>query len=312
MRAATIALAGMYEGLRDRLRDSGQYEPLTCVCKIDRVVLTTGSLLWKAIAGIPGYTAHPEKRLWRKDYGFARRISGTGSISEIVVESKPTASWFAPFRITVIPQDETGLREGDFRLLLEVLPSVRFTVLEVAWDFPSECVVDLEFVRRYGLFGSTWLRPGSNPYHDKWGNVGSKIVRAYVKWGTSQFRIELELHVKLLRELGISDIFDFRKLRSALFPDHIRFEKLNEQRLAVPFYRSDLPLEKRRIVRKRVKQKAQRSVWEATRYLREEAHLTNVRRFLVPIPEINEVIRVALERMLAQWPKQPLRLGKKP
>jgi len=305
MRAATITLAAMYESLRDRLRERNEYESLTCVCKIDRVILTTNTLSWKAIFGVLGWRPRRRKRHWRKDYRFSRRIRGTGSIAEVVVEFERTAAWFPHFRITVIPQDDTGLLHHDFQWLLQALPDAEIKVVEVAWDFPNRCVVDLDYVRRFGLFGSTWLRPGSNPYHDKWGNVGSKIVRAYVKWGTSQFRVELELHVRLLRQLGINDIFDFRKLRSALFPDHIHFLKLDEMKLVRALRRAGLALAEQRAVRTRVKTKVQRSLWDGLRYLREEVGLKNVQRLLLPVPEMNREVHIALEGLVAQWPRRP-------
>jgi hypothetical protein len=312
MRAATIALARMYEVLRQRLRDSGRYEPLTCVCKIDRAVFTTKTLSWKAILGIPGYVVQKSTRLWKKDYKFARRIRGTDSVSEVVIAFEPTASWLAPFRITIIPRDRTGLRCQDIQLLVELLPGAELKILEVAWDFPSGSVVDLDYVRRFGLFGSTWLEPGTNPYHDKWGGVGSKVVRAYFKWETFQFRIELELHVQLLREHGIGDVFDFRKLVPALIPDHVRFARLDETKLLRALHRSGLSPAERPSVRRRVKQKAQTSLWGALRYLREKAQLRNTQRLLVPVPDMNHAIRKALEKMVAQWPARPARLGEKP
>jgi hypothetical protein len=312
MRAATIALARRYEALRDQLADSGRYELLTCDCKIDRMVFTTKTLSWKTILGIPGYVAEKPTRLWKKDYRFVRRIRGTGSVSEVVIEFEPTASWFAPFRITIIPRDKTGLQYGDLRLILELLPGAELKVLEVAWDFPSDCVVDLDYVRQFGLFGSTWMEPGTNPYHDKWGNVGSKVVRAYFKWETFQFRIELELHVRLLRKLGIKDVFDFQKLVAALIPDHIHFATLNETKLVRALHRSGLSAAERPSVRRRVKQKARTSLWSAKRYLTEKARLKNTQRLLVPVLDMNRAIRKALEKLVAQWPTRPAQLGKKP
>ncbi len=286
--------------------------PNASILRATRTVFTTKTLSWKAILGIPGYVAEKPTPLWERDYRFARRIRGTGSISEVVIEFGPKASWFAPFRVTVIPRDKTGLQYGDLRLILELLPGVELKILEVAWDFPSDCVVDLDYVRRFGLFGSTWMQPGTNPYHDKWGNVGSKIVRAYFKWDTYQFRIELELHVQLLRKLGISDVFDFQKLVAALIPDHIDFSQFDDGKLAHALDLSGLRLDIRRSVLKRAKQKAQTSLWGAKRYLREEAHLENRQRVLVPVPEMNLALRKALEKLVAQWPARPARLGKKP
>lgn len=312
MAAATVALVRTYDSMRDRLRETELYESLACDAKFDRFVVTTETLSPKAILGIPGFKASNPKRLWKRDYRFAQRIKGSGSISEIVIESGPTAKWFAPFRIAVIPRDETGLRFQDLSLLLEVLPAAEIKVLEIAWNFPSNCVVDLEYVRRFGLFGRTWMKPGSNPFHDKWGNVGSKIVRAYVKWGTSHFRIELELHVRFLRENGLRDVFDFHKLLPALVPDHILFARLDEAKLVHALRRSGLARDKKMAVLKRAKQKSKNSLWETLRFLRKEAKLKNVRRLLIPIPEANRAVAEALQRLVALWPTLPARLRNKP
>jgi hypothetical protein len=312
MRAAVIALAERYDAVRTRVREAGQYELLTAVCKIDRVVLTTSTASWYAIRQIKGYRPTPLRHLWKKDYRFAQSFKGTGSISEVVVEYERTAPWFPQVRIAVIPNDETGLLYSDLRLLLESLPGAQLNIVEIAWDFPSGCVVDLDYVRRFGLFGNTWLRRGINPYHDKWGGVGSKIVRPYVKWELFQFRIELELHRHFLQENEIGDVFNFRKLVAALVPDHIDFARLDEVKLVRALRLKGLPLKKRQEVLKRAKQKAERSLWEALRYLHQAAGLDNAYRLLVAVPEMNHVVRASLEKLVVQWPARPKQPGRKP
>jgi hypothetical protein len=312
MRAAAIALAERYDAVRTKVHGSRQYDALTAVCKIDRVVLTTSTASWYAIRRIAGYRPTPPRRLWNKDYGFAQCIKGTGSIGEVVVEYKRTAPWFPQVRIAIIPRDETGLLSSDLRLLLESLPGAQLNIVEIAWDFPSGCIVDRDYVRRFGLFGNTWLRPGSNPYHNKWGSVGSKIVRAYFKWELFQFRIELELHRQFLQENGIADVFDFRKLVTALVPDHIDFAQFDEAKLVRALQRKGLPLKQEQEVLKRVKQKAERSLWEALWYLHQAAGLANTDRLLVAVPEMNRVVRDALEKLAAQWPVRPKKTGRKP
>lgn len=312
MRAAVIALAERYDAVRWRAFETGQYKPLTAVCKIDRVVLTTSTASWYEIRRIPGYKPTPPRPLWKRDYRFAQRITGTGSIREVVVEYERTASWFPQVRIAVIPRDETGLLCQDLKLLTQSLPGAQLNIVEVAWDFPSGCVVDLDYVRRFGLFGRTWLRPGSNPYHDKWGGAGSKVVRAYFKWELFRFRIELELHRRFLQESEICVNFDFRKLVTALVPDHIDFAQLDEVKLVRALGRSNLSPVTKQEVLKRVKQKAERSLWEALRYLRQATDLGNAQRLLVAVPEMNRVIRTALERQVAQWPVRPKQAGRKP
>lgn len=311
MRAATIALALRYDAERARVHDARQYA-LTAVCKIDRVVFTTGTGSWHAIEQIKGYRPTPLRRLWKKDYRFAQHFHGTGSIREVVVQYKRTAPWFPQVRIAVTPNDETGLLYSDLRLLLESLPGAQLNIIEIAWDFPSGCVVDLDYVRRFGLFGNTWLRRGSNPYHNKWGNVGSKIVRAYFKWELFQFRIELELHRHFLQENEIGDVFDFRKLVTALVPDHIDFARFAEAKLVRALRLKGLPLKQVQEVLKRAKQKAERSLWEALRYLHQVAGLDNTGRLLVPVPEMNHVVRASLEKLVAQWPVHPKQPGRKP
>ena len=248
-----------------------------------------------------------------KDYRFAQRFHGTGSISEVVVQYERTAPWFPQVRIAVISRDETGLLYSDLRLLLESLPGVQLNIVEVAWDFPSGCVVDLDYVRRFGLFGNTWLRPRKQSVSRQMGRRRLKNRAGVLQMGAIfQFRIELELHRHFLQENEIGDVFDFRKLVTALVPNHIEFAQLDEVKLVRALRLKGLPLEKRREVLKRAKQKAERSLWEALRYLRQAAGLDNAQRLLVAVPEMNRVVRASLEKLVAQWPVRPKPLGKKP
>ena len=312
MRAATILLAERYDAIREQLLESGSYKRLDAACKSDRLVLTTDSLSWDAILGLPGYVLQKERRLREKAYRFARPIRGTGSIGEITVEHHRTAGWFPHFRITVVPRDGTGLQYDDLRSLLEILPNFAISILEIAWDFPVDCGVDLEFVRQFGLFGRTWMEAWTR-YHAKWGGTGSKIVRAYMKWETFEFRVELELHRGFLRKNGVLDVFDFGKLTKALIPHHIWFGKLSEAKVGLAVRRNGMTKVEQEIVIRRTNRIAATSLWHALRYLHQAGRLENVRqRLLIQNPEMNRTIREALEKMLSQWPSQPAALKVKP
>jgi hypothetical protein len=313
MRAAIITLAKRYDDLRESLRETGQYVPISCVCKIDRVVLTTDNLVWSALLGIPGYRADKKpRRLWNRDYLRARRIKGTGSVREIVINYRPTASWFAPFRITIIPRDTTGLQFDDLRTILELLPGAVISLLEVAWDFPSDSVVDLEFVYHWALFGSTWIKRKWNPFHGKWGNANSKFVRAYFKWDTSEFRIELQLQCGFLRHHHIDELFDIGKLSTVLVPDHIEFFTIDRKKLIGALQNAGKSSKEIKVIRARVRGKQRIGLWYALRYLRQDVGLTNTRRLLIPVDEPNRVVREAIEKLLVTWPSKPTGLGRKP
>ena len=238
MRAATILLAERYDAIREQLLESGSYELLDAVCKSDRLVLTTDSLSWDAILGLPGYVPQKERRLWEKAYRFARPIRGTGSIGEITVEHHRTAGWFPQFRITVVPRD------------------VRVFSTTTCARFSRYCLTSrLAFSKFLGFSCGLQRRPrvrqevrplwenSMEPwarYHAKWGGTGSKIVRAYMKWEAFEFRVELELHRGFLRKNGVFDVFDFGKLTKALIPHHIWFGKLSEAKVGLAVRRNGM------------------------------------------------------------------------
>jgi hypothetical protein len=305
-RKSLITLAKNYFRLRESLNDSGEFEPLSAACKFDRMVIFADELDPTAIATIPGYRAQKPEHLWNKAYAWAQRSNGTGSIEEVVVEYESSAPWFPPYRITIIPRDSSGLHAQDLQLILEHFEKFRISILEVSWDFPAECLMDLEYVRRFGLFGKTRLQPRSgNPFHEKWGNAASKVVRAYTKWEIFQFRVELELHTGFLQKAGIRDIFDFHKLIDVLLPHHIAFYELGEKKLIRELQRNGKSTAEQEQILSKARRKARSRLWSALRFLRKECGLKNVRRLLKRADGTDRVIREALEKLIAAWPKAP-------
>jgi hypothetical protein len=265
-------------------------------------------LSWADFRSIPGYRFLRERHLPKKNgYALAQPIHGTGSVKSIVIEHRRRAGWFAPFRITVIPRDATGLREEDLRTILELLTDPTFSLLEIAFDFPIWSVIDVDYVRRFGLFGKTWSPAGWNPTHQKYGGTrGSKIVKVYAKWEIDALRVELELRSRFLRRHGITDIFDFGRLAEILVGRHIYFGRMNTDKLIerLQKFRSA----KQQNILEHVANGA-RSLWETLRYLRQKVGLENTRRLLTPIHEVNRVIDEASLAWAGQWPKTPARLG---
>lgn len=310
MRALQV-LERRYHGERERRRREQDYEPLSCDFGVDRFVITVSEPIsqdaWNALRKIPGYGAAKEYRLYEQPYGRAVRIRGTASIKEFIIQYERKAGWFARYRITLIAVDGTGLRYDDLRLILGLLPAYTIVLLELAFDFPIDAIIDGVYVRRHALFGRSQPRNVANyPLWDCWGTrKSSKFVRIYVKVEIDKFRIELELHARFLRHHKIHDVFDFHRL-AEIIPQHILFAKLDWDKLATTISASGRTAKKVARVSAHVDELAD-NLWETLRYLRRRVGMKNVRRLLIPL-EINTVIRGAVQQWAAQWPSVPARL----
>ena len=313
MLLALLTLQERYVHMRKQLHEDGGYGRLECDCKTDRMVLTTQNRPWRVLEDL-GYRSRPPQRLWDQSYRSISRFRGTKSIREINVEHQPNAGWLAPYRITIIPRDATGIEPQDFRSIVEMLPDLKIVLLELALDFPLDSMIDTDYVRRHFLSGKMWLRRTSNEnkFHQRWGpSTGRMAVRAYAKWEASTMRLELELHARFLRDKEIMDLFDFRRLAGIILAKkHIWFGQIDEKKLVSRLRRNGITREEQREILRQVKTR-EASLWETLRYLRRTVHLKNVRRFLVPVSEMNQAVEQGLRKWAAHWPTAPTRLGKK-
>ena len=299
-RAARDLLRRYLAERRERSR-TGNYEPVRCEAKLDRIVLTANAIPLEALCAIPSYRAKKPRRLWKRLYRIVNRILGTDSIRKINIESAPNARWLAPFRITIEPRDETGLLFQDLALILELLPQFKIVLLELALDFPIQSVVDPSFVRRHLLCGKTWMRAGGTALHEKWGTFrSSKVVRSYAKFAILRFRIEFQLNARFLRKHQINHALDFAKLATILSSHHICFASLDDSKLREHLRRSALPHKTKTAILKSVAE-SRKSLWSTLRLLRRKWHFTNVRRLLSPLPEMNGIVLSALNKWAEQW-----------
>jgi len=239
-------------------------------------------------------------------YARVDRIGGARSVSEIIVDSEPQAGWLAPYRVTIIPRDSIGLQCDDLSSILELLGDVTIARLEIAFDFPLDSKVDVEFVERFALFGRSRSRhPRDETMYASYGSrVGAKYVRAYAR---EFLRIELELHSLDLRRLGITDMFQFHKLADLLPGRYIMFAKIDHAKLAKLLRRTGLNANERERIQNTVLQK-EKNLSCALKYLRREVKLKSTRRLLIPLG-INCVVQNALRDWAKHWPKKPFAPG---
>jgi hypothetical protein len=307
MLPALLSLQERYGETRKHLRKEGGYEGLTCECKLDLIILIATQFPFVAFKDL-GYRVPAPERLWRQLYGFVTRLKGTKSIRKINIEHGPNKPWLAPFRITIIPRDASGVVVQDFRSILELLLDFRIVLLEVAFDFPLGSVIDVDYVRRHFLSGKMNLPGGTDPYHQRWPGA-SRDIRAYAKWETVKSRLEFALGSRFLRAQEIDDIFDFRGLGEILAPKYISFADLNRAKVLQIVDKSRFTARRKAEIRAALKAR-EGSLWETLRYLRQNVGLKNTRRYLVPLTQTNDVVKEALKKWAEAWPTGPTRLGR--
>jgi hypothetical protein len=310
---AGLAFEEIYAATRLELEQSGLYEPLTSVSGIDRVVITPAEVKPEALSSIPGYVLQKARYPWGQSYRTAIPIKGSGSVSEVIVESRPLKQCFPPNRVVVFPRDTTLLRATDLAPILERLTGPKFQLVEVACDFPFASIVDTEFVERHGVFGkSRPHRVGQIPAYDSWGGrKGSKFVKSYYKPEISGHRVELEFHAPDLASSGISSLLDFEKFAVLIPEHHISFGRIDYRALECRLTAEGYGLEEARGIRQKVKG-LEWNLCAALAYLRRSIGLTNVGRILTPLDDANLAVKKGLEKWAAQWLADSTQVRKNP
>jgi hypothetical protein len=131
------------------------------------------------------------------------------------------------------------------------------------------------------------------------GRKTDKLVRCYWKKELGVFRVELELHRGLLRD--ISTLNDFLYLPDVVYPKHLQFVELDWGRLE-QYLNGKAGDKGSRIIAGARRRSA--SLRRVRRYL-DKHGVVNVHRFLVPLP-INEKVSRALDRWARQFKKGTL------
>jgi hypothetical protein len=121
-----------------------------------------------------------------------------------------------------------------------------------------------------------------------------KLVRCYRKKCLDVFRVEIELHSRLLRDVATLDGFLF--LPDVVYPKHFQFVAFDWGRLQQHLSRRPCDEGSRIIAGAR---RRSDSLQRARRYLNRKGVL-NVHRFLVPLA-LNAPVRRALKRWVRQF-----------
>jgi hypothetical protein len=280
-------------------------------CKVgpDRLEFTTSGVNEELLLTIPGLR-RTAKHLLRasSSNGFVayQRVTvfeGTNSIQRMTVRSAKRFRRLANCVVTLIAKDKFGLQPNDVLAVTSLLPDVRLTIVEIAFDFGFTSGVSGWLVRATGLFGKA--KPNQVGVFcgwDCWGNRKSaKFTRSYFKKELGVHRVELQLNRKFLRRHQINDIGDLPQLVDILPGKHIFFGDLDEEEAERQLKNVGLGLLARQKVLERVRE-AHGDLSFQLSILRKRGRLKNVRRVLAPMLA-NYLLQQALQKWARNWSK---------
>ena len=287
-----------------RQRQAGRHP--SCTVILDRVRI----LSWAPNGGtwaptIKGYRVVSDRLVCPKGqsatYGRVREYQALDSDAKISLQYQRARGFLRQWRITLVADDRLGLQPKDIAIVARQCRHYRITMMELAFDFPPTSIVDLDFVRRYALFGKSRPRRKHQRPDIQWYGTrrSAKFVRCYPKAALGVFRIELELHGQLLRAVGIDTVDDIPDLAFVLVPQHARFVTIRRR----PLKRYLLArFDKQSAARLLTNAENNNRLHDSLRQLR-HAGIHNVHRFLSnrwPTSELQN----ALAHWSARWENQ--------
>jgi hypothetical protein len=267
-----------------------------CTARLDRI---------RVVSGISGITGKPPSlpgfRIVRdsfvaqqtttRTYLRCRQLICNETGTRVYWQYFPQRRWLRPWRITIIGDDRSGLKELELARILPLCPKNELILAELAFDFGASSGIDQYFVRRRALFGKSRLNPArGGPGQIRYGTRNSaKLIRIYFKRVLNSYRVELELHSKFLRSNAVNQVSDLPVLGTAICPAHLNFVAVRWERLRRHLLRRNA----RDVLFERVKDRSE-SIHAVMRILRRN-RVNNPHRFLTPVKE-NELVRKAAAR----------------
>jgi hypothetical protein len=224
-------------------------------------------------------------------YARCRQYRSKHNDSKVYWQYQRQKGWLKPWKITVVADDKAGLSYDEIDSVLSHCRYYRFLIVEVAIDFSHSTGVNKEFVCQHCVFGKSRRAHTIEDRILYWGGRKSeKLVRCYEKPEVDGYRVEVELHSKLLQREQILTLDDFDGLPGAILPHHVRFVDVDWDRLRQHLVRKH----NGRALIAGAQMRAP-SLSRLRRYLRRHG-IANFHRFLVPL-----AINQKIDRALTRW-----------
>ncbi len=292
------------------------FENAFCDVKLDRLGLTS----WakprrKGPPPVKGFSVVRDTRVRQRGkvatYGRVRELHSLTSDTRVFWQYQPQRGWLPAWRIVWVGDGQAGIQPIEALRILKRCRFFRFILVEMALDFSPEAGVDRQFVKAHGRFGKSRRRTDrGGPEQLRYGaRKSGKLVRCYWKEEVKAFRVELELHGRILAK-GIHPKhkkYNMADVPNTIFPDHardhvrfVRFDWNALERYLIGRFGDEghSILEKARV-------NARISLRFVTRFL-QKREIPNIHRFLLPM-RINEAVDEALTkwavRFHSEWNK---------
>jgi hypothetical protein len=264
-----------------------------CEIKVDRIIATASFQSGKTPPYLEGYQVVRDSFVrYQTDiptYSRARELWNARTRVRIYVRYERRCTFLAPFKITIIGDDQGGLSRRDILHVLKAFRNYHLLLIEIAFDFFPDSGVDADYVRQHGVFGKSRVKlsrlfANSLRYG---GRRSGKMVRCYWKKSIDRFRVELELHSALLSQLDIRSIEEIKHLAASLCPVHFRFAQIDVARLRT--YLSQRAILSREFTERALLEP--NSTHGFLTVLRTMTGVANAHRFLIDLPINNNIIR---------------------
>jgi hypothetical protein len=91
-------------------------------------------------------------------YARSRYYQSLTDGTKIFWQYQRLKGWLKPWKISVVPDDVSGLSYEQLQGVLKHCYSYRFLTVEIAVDFPLSSGINKRFVRQHGVFGKSRRR----------------------------------------------------------------------------------------------------------------------------------------------------------
>jgi hypothetical protein len=138
--------------------------PLRPKVRLDRVQFVCwAGRGWKP-PNLPGFKVVFDRRIPQRGktptYGRCRLYRSTTDDTRVLWHYQRQRGWLKPWKVTLVADDNRGLRPADVHIVMRHCKFVRILIVELALDF-DESVMDHRFVRRHAIFGKSRRRQKS-------------------------------------------------------------------------------------------------------------------------------------------------------
>jgi hypothetical protein len=269
-----------------------------CQVRLDRLIVGVPEALAEGLPEPRGFKRIADYRIRPQGkfatYARVQKFKSKRNACQVSIQYKPRAPWLPWCRITMIGDDRTGLTLEELKSILADCPDHRISLVELAFDFHPDTLVDESFVLSNCRFGKARLNKKRRATgYLRYGGRGSpKLVRCYPKLEIGRYRVELETHSVFLRKRKINTIVDLPKIVDALYPDHISFRAMKWKKLEAYLRRRYGKVRAAELI-DQARECADVSLRRATRFLSKSVY--NVHRFWGS-EATNRDVRNALKR----------------